>query len=220
MGLPALQKSLPIDPQQLAQSSGIASVGLAQLPVFRLDENHLVAAIIVQHLNQPVVEATNLKHRDKRVVRTHPVTSELLEKRLDLLRLCGHLTGQHIAVVVAERDRNLSCVLIDPQIQYRWFSSWSVGWKVRCFTLPTREENRLYSIRPLFHRYQRRLAELPWVLRCVDLSAQGRLLDQRANLPGSGRNRRLCTGVPIQPIPDRDRLMELLDSIAANGPAA
>jgi hypothetical protein len=41
-------------------------------------------------------------------------------------------------------------------------------------------------------------------------SAPRCLLDQRAKLPRSGRNRRLYTGVLIQPFPDRDRLIASL----------
>src|SRR5262249_35662018 len=55
------------------------------------------------------------------------------------LRLRRNLPGLHdVTVLVAERDRDLPCVLIDAEIKHRWFSFWVVGSKVGNFTLPTR----------------------------------------------------------------------------------
>src|SRR5262249_22830961 len=69
-----------IDPQKLAQRGGIPSIGLAALPLLRLDENHLVAAVLVQQANQPVVKSTNLEHGDERFVRVQPLAGELLRR--------------------------------------------------------------------------------------------------------------------------------------------
>jgi hypothetical protein len=45
------------------------------------------------------------------------LAGELLEEGLDLLRLGGHLPGlYHVAALVAERDRQLPCVLIDAEV--------------------------------------------------------------------------------------------------------
>jgi hypothetical protein len=43
------------DQQQLARSGGVAPVGLAELPFLRLNEDHLVAAVLAQHVDEPVV---------------------------------------------------------------------------------------------------------------------------------------------------------------------
>src|SRR5262249_54048108 len=45
---------------------------------------------------------------------------------------------QDIAALVAEGDRELPCVLIDPQVQHPLVLLWVVGWKVSYLTLPTR----------------------------------------------------------------------------------
>jgi hypothetical protein len=34
---------------------------------------------------------------------------------------------EHVTVFIAERDRDLPCVLIDSDVQHRWFSCWAVG---------------------------------------------------------------------------------------------
>jgi len=48
---------------------------------------------------------------------------QLLEESVDLLRLGRHLPSLHdVAMVIAERDRDLPCVLIDSQVQHGRFS--------------------------------------------------------------------------------------------------
>jgi hypothetical protein len=135
----ALQQALPVDPQEFAQRRSIAPIGLTELPLFRLDEDHLVAAVVVQHANEPVIEATDLEHSDERFVCVQPLAGEPLEESVDLLRLGRDLPGQQdITLLVAERDGGLPCVLIDPQVQHGWYSCRAVGWEVSYLTLPTR----------------------------------------------------------------------------------
>src|SRR5262249_4965242 len=135
----ALQQAVAIDPQKLAQRGGIAPIGLAELPLLRLDEDHPVAAVVAQHANEPVVKATDLEHGDERLVPGQPLAAELLEEGVDLLRLRRDLPGLHdVTALVAERDRDLPCVLIDAEIRHGWFSCRVVGSKVSYFTLPTR----------------------------------------------------------------------------------
>jgi hypothetical protein len=51
------------------------------------------------------------------------LAGELLKEGVDLVRLRRDLPGlQDIAVVVAERDRDLPCVLVDSQVQPGWCS--------------------------------------------------------------------------------------------------
>src|SRR5262249_51694122 len=67
------------------------------------------------------------------------LAGELLEEGVDLLRLRRDLPGLHdVPALVAERDGDLPCVLVDAQGQHRWFSCRVVGSKVSYFTLPTR----------------------------------------------------------------------------------
>src|SRR5262249_55539072 len=81
------------------------------------------------------------------------LVGQLLEEGLDLLRLRRNLSGlDDVAVLVAERDGDLPGVLVDPQIQHRWFSCWVAGLKVSDFTVPTRRGNRFISTTLLFHR--------------------------------------------------------------------
>src|SRR5262249_39466879 len=91
----------------------------------RLNQNHLVAAVIVQQANEPVVEATNLQHGHEGLVLPQALAGELLEERVDLLRLRRYLLRLHdVAGCVAEGDRQLPCVLIDSEVQHGWFSCW------------------------------------------------------------------------------------------------
>jgi hypothetical protein len=75
----AMQQTIAIDPQQLAQRSGITSIRLAFLPVVGLDQNHLVAAIVSQHANQPIVEATHFQHGHERLAIAQPLTRKSLQ---------------------------------------------------------------------------------------------------------------------------------------------
>src|SRR5262249_55028088 len=109
------------------------------LPFLRLHEDHLVAAVLVQQADEPVVEATDLEHGDEGLARGQPLAGELLEEGMDLLRLRRDLPGLHdVPALVAERDGDLPCVLIDAEIKHGWFSCRVVGSKVSDFTLPTR----------------------------------------------------------------------------------
>jgi hypothetical protein len=97
-----LHPPLPVDPQQLAQG-GVTALGLALLALVGLDENHLVAVVLVQHADPPVVEATDLEHGDERCAPGQPLAGELLEEGVDLVRLRRGLPRlQDIAALVAE----------------------------------------------------------------------------------------------------------------------
>src|SRR5262249_59189778 len=88
-----------------------------------------------------------------------------LEERVDLVRLGGDLPSLHdIDVVIAERDGDLPCVLIDAEIEHRRGSP--VGRKGQILHL-TRWENHFFSTRLLFHRYHRALRNSAWVHRAL-----------------------------------------------------
>ena len=55
----------PVGPQELAQSSGITTVCLTTFAFFGLDEDDLVAAIVLEHADEPIVEATDFDDRDE-----------------------------------------------------------------------------------------------------------------------------------------------------------
>jgi len=55
----AIQEAIPVAPQQLTQGRRITAIGLAAFAFLRLDENHLVATVVPQHPNQPVIEAAH-----------------------------------------------------------------------------------------------------------------------------------------------------------------
>src|SRR6185295_14929035 len=116
----------------------VTSIRLALLPVLGLDQDDLVAAVVLQHSDQPIIKTTNLQHGHEGLAIAQPLTGQLLEEGVDLLRLCRHLPSQQdIAVFIPQRDRDLPCVLIDSEVQHVWFSC-SGGWvKGRYFTLPT-----------------------------------------------------------------------------------
>jgi hypothetical protein len=102
-----------------------------------------VAAVVAQHANEPVGKATDLEHGDERLAVVQPLAGELLEEGVDLLRLRVDLPGLHdVTARVAERDGDLPCVLIDPEVQHGWFSCWVrkgsllhlTGWENRFFS--------------------------------------------------------------------------------------
>jgi len=114
-----MQEAITVDPEQLAERRGITPIRLAFLAVVGLDQYHLVATIVSQHANQPIIEATDLQDGHEGPTIAQPLTGELLEKGVDLLRLGRDLAGlQDIAAFIAERDRDLPCVLVDSQVQH------------------------------------------------------------------------------------------------------
>jgi hypothetical protein len=53
----------------------------------------------------------------------HTLARQLLEEITDLLGVRRYLPSLHdITVIVAKRDRDLPCVLIDSEVQHGWFS--------------------------------------------------------------------------------------------------
>ena len=62
-----------------------------------------MAAVVAQHADQPVVEATDLQHGHAGLPVVQALAGEVLEEGLELLRLGGHLPGlYHVAALVAE----------------------------------------------------------------------------------------------------------------------
>jgi hypothetical protein len=124
----AQKQALAVGPQQLTEGGGVPAIRLALLAALGLDQDDLVAAVVLQQADRPVVEAADLEHGHEGLAAVQALAGELLEEGVDLLRLRRDLAGlQDIAVVIAERDGDLPCVLIDPQVQHGWFSSWAVG---------------------------------------------------------------------------------------------
>src|SRR5262249_40188910 len=139
----APQQALAVGPEQLAQSRRIPPVGLAPLAVVGLDQDHPVAAVLLEEADQPVVEAAHLQDGRERLAVAQAL-GELPEEGVDLLRLGGHLPGlQDVAAVVAEGDGDLPGVLIDAEVQHGWLSGWIVGSLVSDFTVPEGEPCRL-----------------------------------------------------------------------------
>jgi len=88
--------------------------------------------VILEHADQPIVKATDLKHGHERVAVAQTLVGEFVEESIDLVRLCGHLAGQQdIPVFIAERDGDLPCMLVDAQIEHHGGSP--VGRRVKGF---------------------------------------------------------------------------------------
>src|SRR5262249_1253602 len=135
----ALQQAFAVDPEQLAERGRVPAIGLALLALVGLDQDHLVAVVLPQHANEPVVEATDLEHSHEGLPVVQALAGEPLEESVDLVRLRRDLAGlQDIAAFIAEGDRDLPCVLVDAQVQHGWFSGGAVGLKISYSTLPTR----------------------------------------------------------------------------------
>ncbi len=56
-----------VHPQQLTQRRRITPVGLLLLALLRLNQDHAMAAIILQHSQQTIVEPADFHHRNKRL---------------------------------------------------------------------------------------------------------------------------------------------------------
>ena len=73
-----------------------------------------MAPVVLKHADQPIVEAAHFQDRNELVVIPQPISGQLLKEGLNLLRVRRDLTSlQDIPVVIAERNRDLSRVLID-----------------------------------------------------------------------------------------------------------
>ena len=71
--------------------------------VVGLDQDHLVAVVLAQRVDEPVVKPTDLEHGDERFALGQPLAGELLKEGVDLLRLRRDLPGlQDVAAFVAE----------------------------------------------------------------------------------------------------------------------
>ena len=72
----------PIDPENFGQGRGVAAVGLLFRSLFRLDQHGLLAVVLVEHFQQPVVEAADFQNRHKAALGDR-ITAQLLQERLD-----------------------------------------------------------------------------------------------------------------------------------------
>src|SRR5271165_1835696 len=107
-----------------------------------------MAAIILEHTNQPVIKAADLQDRHERLTALQALTRQPLEKGVDFLRLRRYLSGlQNIPAFIAERNRDLPCMLIDSEVQHSWFSCWGKNGSAN-FNLPDRRTASSQS--PLF----------------------------------------------------------------------
>jgi hypothetical protein len=78
-----------------------------------------MAPVVLKHAIQPIVDAAHFQDRDELVVILQPISGQLLKEGLDLLRVRRDLSSlQDIPVVIAERNRDLSRVLIDSKVQH------------------------------------------------------------------------------------------------------
>jgi arylsulfatase len=106
-------------PKEWIDKFRVSSIGLAFLAFLGLDQNHLLAVVITEHADQPIVKATDLEHGHESVAVAQTLAGEFLEEGVDLVRLCGHLPSQQdITVIIAERDGDLPCMLVDSQIEH------------------------------------------------------------------------------------------------------
>jgi hypothetical protein len=99
----ALQEAASVDPQRFAQCSSIASIGFVFAPALWLDQDHFVTTVVSQHLDEPVVEATDFQDGNELHSIAKSIASESGKERGDLLRLRRHLTRlNHISVFITE----------------------------------------------------------------------------------------------------------------------
>ncbi|WP_437222070.1 hypothetical protein SH661x_002617 [Planctomicrobium sp. SH661] len=76
----AFEEAIPVHPQQFTESRCITPVGLAAFAFLRLNEDDLVAPVIPQHPNQPVVEPAHFDDRDELFIPLSTTSRELIEE--------------------------------------------------------------------------------------------------------------------------------------------
>ena len=149
----ALQQTGSVDPQQFAERRGVATIGLALLPFFGLDQDHFVAAVVLEHPDQPIVEAADFERGDERFVIAQSLAGESLKELVDLLGLRRNLPRQHnIAVFIAQRNGDLTCMLVNSEVQH---NRGSPVVRERFTASPSDRRTASSQQDRLFHRYQR-----------------------------------------------------------------
>jgi hypothetical protein len=105
-----------VDPQQVAQETGVAAVGFPFRPTVGLGNDDLAAAIFLEHVSQPWVHAANLDDRHEPVFSFSPL-GQILEKHPNLLPSRADLPLEdHVAVLGAKIHGNLAFVLVDTKV--------------------------------------------------------------------------------------------------------
>ena len=65
--------------QQLTECGGVAAIGLLLFSLLRLGQDHFLTAVVVEHVNQPIPESTDLHDSSERF----PVSQPQLERSVD-----------------------------------------------------------------------------------------------------------------------------------------
>ena len=112
----ALQQPGAVRPQQFAQRGCIASIRFSFLSFFGLNHDHLLAAVVIQHPDQPIVEAADFEDNHELLATLQTLAGELLEECMDFLWPRRDLPSQQdITGFVSKRNRNLTCMLVQFQ---------------------------------------------------------------------------------------------------------
>ncbi len=80
-----LQQTTAVDPQQLTECGGVATVCLLFFSLLRLDEDDFLTAVVVKHVNQPVAEPADFQNGNKRLTIAEPFAGKLPKELVDLL---------------------------------------------------------------------------------------------------------------------------------------
>ena len=80
-----VSESVAVKPKQFTQRSCIAAIGLFLAGIFRLDEDNLFAAEVLENFHQPVVKATDFNDRPESAVFRQASLSQLFEEGDDFL---------------------------------------------------------------------------------------------------------------------------------------
>ena len=112
------REPVAVDPQQIAEGSGVATVGFSLRSLLGLNQHDLEAAIFFEHSHQPIVKATHFQNRHETAVALG-LLSQPREKRPHGFPTRADLPfEQHIALFVTQIHGQLLAMLVDGKVQH------------------------------------------------------------------------------------------------------
>ncbi len=106
-------------PQLFAQLGGIAPIGFSTVGLFGLHEHNSIAAKVLQHLQQPVVEATDFDNRPEATIILKTPPCQAFEELEYFFRLGADLSPQNnVPQRITKTNGQLLCMLVNSKVKY------------------------------------------------------------------------------------------------------
>ena len=107
-----------VKPKQFTECSRITFVRFSFVGVFGLDKQDFVAAEVLEHLDQPFVEATDFDDRPETAVRFQASLRQSLKELGNFFRFGTDLSPEdNVAVLISQVDSQLLCMLVDSKVK-------------------------------------------------------------------------------------------------------